>query len=308
MNESDRRLRVVSGAAGNGRRKYDPATDGDFWDWRERVDGPSQESIVSPESEHGPKAKGKDLPLAVRLRRHVEAHYDAFPAGDDGRVYVQPKEGGRAELLSGPFVIRACKTLGRSHGTLSAAATEAAKVLDAVAVENPPRSITLRAQHAPGVIVLDLAQPGSSRCVVVTAKGWQINEQPPPGVVFASAGLALPNPTRGGSMDDLRTMLCWGTKDDRWPLVKGWLPASLLADLPRPLLNLIGGQGSAKTTTGRIIAGVLDPKPDGVLGWRLREEVVGRRDQGTRFLPRLLGQRERPLERGVRLHRPARHW
>jgi hypothetical protein len=209
---------------------------------------------------------GKKIPLSVRLRDHVAAHYDAFPAGRDGRIFVQSKQGGRAELLTTNFVLRAAGTIGNGAANLSGPAKEAATQLTALAVQQPPRGLSLRAHYQPDRIVLDLAQTNSTRCVVVTANGWTVEDVPPRDVVFQSAGVALPDPERGGSVDDLRRLLRWQPDDPRWLLVKGWLPASLLAGLPRPAMCLLGPQGSAKSTTGRFLVGVFDPKPDGVLG------------------------------------------
>ncbi len=209
---------------------------------------------------------GKKVPLSVRLRRHVEAHYDTFPAGADGRIFVQSKQGGRAELLTANFVIRAAGHLGNSAGSLSTPAEEAATVLTARALHEPPRALALRAHYRPGRIVLDLAQVNSTRCVVVTPQGWTVQEVPPRDVVFQTSGAALPDPEPGGSVDELRRLLRWRADDPRWLLVKGWLPCSLLANKPRPALCLFGPQGSAKSTTGRFLTGVFDPKPDGVLG------------------------------------------
>jgi hypothetical protein len=202
----------------------------------------------------------------VQLRLHVEANYYVFPAEGDGRIFVQSKQGGRAELLTGNFVIRAAGHLGEKAGSLSQAANEAAKVLVAWGLDQPRRALALRAHYAPGRIVLDLAQTKSTRCVVVTPDGWQVREVPPRDVVFQTSGAALPTPERGGSVDELRRLLRWQEDDPRWLLVKGWLPCSLLADKPRPALCLFGPQGSAKSTTGRFLTGVFDPKPAGVLG------------------------------------------
>ncbi len=209
---------------------------------------------------------GKKLALTVQLRRHVVAHYDTFPAGGDGRIFVQSKQGGRAELLTTNFVLRAAGDIGDGAASLSGAAKEAATVLTARALHEPPRALALRAHYQPGRIVLDLAQTNSTRCVVVTPEGWEVRDVPPRDVVFQSSGAALPDPARGGSVDELRRLLRWQSDDPRWLLVKGWLPASLLADKPRPAVCLFGPQGSAKSTTGRFLTGVFDPKPDGVLG------------------------------------------
>ncbi len=113
---------------------------------------------------------GKKVPLSVRLRRHVKANYDAFPAGADGRIFIQSKQGGRAELLTANFVIRAAGHLGNSAGSLSTPAKEAATVLTARALHEPPRALALRAHYRPGRIILDLAQVNSTRCVVVTPR------------------------------------------------------------------------------------------------------------------------------------------
>lgn len=241
-------------------------------EWERMVSGAVGMALAAPTPE-GDKGcctpvddDGKKVSLAVRLRRHVEANYDTFPAGDDGRIFAQPKQGGRAELLTSNFIIRATDGLGEGAGNLANSAAEAAKVLTALGLNQPPRMLALRVHRTPGRIVLDLAQRNSTRCVVVTPDGWTVQDVPPPDVVFQASGLPLPDPQRGGSVDELRVLLRWEADDPRWLLVKGWLPCALLSDKPRPALFLLGPQGSAKSTTGRFITGVLDPKPAGVLG------------------------------------------
>jgi hypothetical protein len=209
---------------------------------------------------------GKKPPLSVQLRQHVAGNYDAFPAGGDGRIFVQSKQGGRAELLTTNFVLRAAGTIGNRAANLSGPAKEAATQLTALALHEAPRELALRAHYQPGRIVLDLAQTNSTQCVVVTPKGWEVRDVPPGDVVFQTSGAPLPTPRRGGDVDELRSLLRWQPDDARWLLVKGWLPCTLLSNLPRPALCLFGPQGSAKSTTGRLLTGVIDPKPAGVLG------------------------------------------
>lgn len=224
--------------------------------------------------------------LPVQLRDHVDAHYDVFPADDDGRVYLQRKHGGRAELLSRNAVIRAADGLGSGYATLSSAASEAAAVLGANAqnrLKVRPRPLALRVHHdrRQNRIILDLGRSWSARCVVVTADGWSIEDAPPPGVSFLLPGRALPEPERGGDLEELRDHLRWEAHDPRWPLIKGWLPGALLANVPRPTLGLFGPQGSAKTTTGRFVASLLDPKPPGALGGGLGKNL---KDDETKAL------------------------
>lgn len=239
-----------------------------------KVDGqgrPDPGGDFSGADAHGPdggRVLPSKTPLAVRLRCYVEDHYDVFPAEADGRVFGQPKTVGRAEEVTARFVMRAVKKvgLGSTSGSLSAAATEAAKVLSAEAADAPPRTLAMRCHYRAGRVVLDLAQLGNTRCVVVTAEGWTVRDVPPADVTFITNGAPLPDPVPGGDLDALRRLLGWDEADDRWQLVRGWLPAALLSDLPRPLLGFFGPQGSAKTTTGRYVVGVLDPKPAGTLG------------------------------------------
>lgn len=217
-------------------------------------------------SDDSEKKGGKAPGLAVRLRQHVQKHHEVFPAGHDGRIFAQPKEGGRAELLTGPFVVRAAGKLGDGSASLTTSAKEAAAVLCARAANGQPRPLALRVHYNGQRIVLDLAQRGNTRCVVVTPEGWTVEDVPPPEVVFQMSGDPLPEPARGGSLDELRTLLRWKEDDSRWLLVKGWLPTALLATEARPMLGLFGQQGSAKSTTGRFVVGLVDPKPPGVLG------------------------------------------
>jgi hypothetical protein len=245
----------------------------DWGEWERLVSGAVGTALTqpTPDADKGCCAPvdedGEKVSLTVRLRDYLSEKFHVFPAGDqDGLVYVQRKGGGRAEQLSANVVIRGADGLGNRQANLYTAANDAAKVLGALAYNEAPRDLALRVHYRPGRIVLDLAQR-NSRCVVVTPSGWTLQDAPPSDVVFAGApGAALPDPVPGGSVDELRRLLRWQPDDRRWLLVKGWLPCTLLADLPRPGLWLLGPQGSAKSTTGRFLTSLIDPKPAGVLG------------------------------------------
>ena len=86
-------------------------------------------------------------------------------------------------------------------------------------------------------IVLDLGD-SQGQAVVVRPGGWE--------VVRTSAVLSrrtaltgpLPLPERGGSLDELRTVL--NVTDATWPLVRGWKVAACLPNIPHPVLMLGG--------------------------------------------------------------------
>lgn len=116
----------------------------------------------------------------------------------------------------------------------------------------------LRWAHAGDALWLDLARP-DGHAIKITADGWEEVEKVT-GVRFVRPGDfgRLPSPERGGTMDDL-----WGVlnieKEDR-VLVAGWLVAAALFPVAPPfVLNICGPQGSAKSSTSRIIRSCWDP-------------------------------------------------
>lgn len=71
---------------------------------------------------------------------------------------------------------------------------------------------------------------------------------------------ALPKPEPGGNINDLRSFLNV-SGDHGFVLALGWLIGALHPFGPYPLLILHGEQGSAKTTTARVLRAIIDPNP-----------------------------------------------
>jgi hypothetical protein len=112
-----------------------------------------------------------------------------------------------------------------------------------------------------GGVYIDLCDD-TWRAVHATADGWRIVENPP--VIFRrSRGMKpLPEPQRGGSLEDLRRFINI-PDDDAWTLLKAWMVGALLARGPYPVLVFYGEQGSAKTTSAKIVRRLVDPyKPE----------------------------------------------
>ncbi len=127
-----------------------------------------------------------------------------------------------------------------------------------------PTPLHLRcALHGDG-LVIDLAQPGSARCVVVTPTGWRVQDDPPAPILFRRSGATRPLPDPGApggtGLEELRVMLGFGPGDDHWSLTLGWLLAAPFAHLPRPLLAYLGPPGSGKSTRAWCVVSVLDPR------------------------------------------------
>ena len=96
------------------------------------------------------------------------------------------------------------------------------------------------------------------QCVQVTATGWAV-----------VAGDGAPLFTRSASMRPLPVPARGGTLDALWPLVNipkadrmmmlAWMLECLRADTPHVVLELVGEQGSAKSSTQRVLRRLIDP-------------------------------------------------
>ena len=69
--------------------------------------------------------------------------------------------------------------------------------------------------------------------------------------------LPVPLPLSGGDLQSLRQFV--NVEEVAWPLVLGWLVAALRDTGPYPVLVLNGEQGSAKSTTARVLRMLIDP-------------------------------------------------
>jgi len=108
-----------------------------------------------------------------------------------------------------------------------------------------------------GRVYLDLAN-AAWQAVEIDAKGWRIVDVPPVKFRRPTTMDALPLPARGGSIELLRRFLNVAD-DDAWHLFVGYLVAAFRPVAPYLVLLLYGEQGSAKSTTTRIIRSLIDP-------------------------------------------------
>ena len=121
------------------------------------------------------------------------------------------------------------------------------------------REVHVRLAGHAGALYVDLADD-DWRIVQITAAGWSVISSADAPVRFRRPRgmLLLPEPSSGGTLNALRRFV--NVKDDAdWTLVLAWLVASLRPNLPMPLLALYGAQGSAKSTTARVLSSLIDP-------------------------------------------------
>lgn len=152
---------------------------------------------------------------------------------------------------------------GRCYGAFRRAASEQAvdevlAVLEAQArFGGQERDVLLRVGPTTGGIAIDLVND-AWEAVVVTPAGWSVVPQSPVHFTRRPGMLALPRPTSGGSLSDLRRFLNT-PDDDMFRLTVAWLTAGMRPTGPYPVMVLTGEQGSAKSTTARVLRALLDP-------------------------------------------------
>jgi hypothetical protein len=169
-----------------------------------------------------------------------------------------PSRGEQSTLRN--FLIERClSTNGRCPP--SQALTEAIETLRALALMGSTnRTVALRVAEHKDTLFLDLCDP-HWRMVEISRKGWRTTTAAAAPVRFrrSSSGRPLPEPQPGGRLDDLRRFLNTGTDEWRWRLMLSWLLFAFQPRGPFPILVLQGEQGSAKSTTARVLRSLIDP-------------------------------------------------
>ena len=182
-------------------------------------------------------------------------------------AYVAIESGGHREIW--PLRTKPFKTwLARRYYVRYEKAPGSQALQDALAVlegkalfDSPIHDVGVRVAEHDEAIYVDLADD-YWQAVRVDTDGWQVVTNPPVRFRRPAGMRALAAPVRGGTVDELRAFVNVGRED--WPLVVGWELAALRPRGPYPPLILNGEQGTAKTTTVRVLREVVDPNELGV--------------------------------------------
>jgi hypothetical protein len=144
------------------------------------------------------------------------------------------------------------------NGPSSQAMTDARNTIAAMACYSGQQyAVYTRVGKAQGCVYVDLAND-AWQAVEVTATGWRVISDPPVRFRRGRGMAPLPYPVAGGDIEELRPFVNV-PDEEQWALTISWLVTALRPTGPYPVLILQGEQGSAKSTTARVLRSLVDP-------------------------------------------------
>lgn len=148
---------------------------------------------------------------------------------------------------------KAHKSAPNGQALESAIGTLKAKAL----IDGLEKQVFLRVGGHDGNVYVDLGDD-LSRVVEVSPSGWQVVSKSPVKFRRTPGMLALPVPTSGGSIEELRPFVNVPNENE-WNLLKGFLVGAFKPTGPYPVLEIHGQHGSAKSTLSKMIRKLVDP-------------------------------------------------
>ena len=131
-------------------------------------------------------------------------------------------------------------------------------------------SAHIRVAKADGGIWIDLCDD-KWRAVLVTSTGWRIVDKPDRRFIRTRAMRALPVPVVGGRIDPIWQLV--NIPEEDRPLVLAWLLEALRPGTPYPVIEYMGEQGSAKSTTQSTLRHFIDPNKVMLRSLRTKDDL-----------------------------------
>ncbi|MGO8900533.1 MAG: hypothetical protein ACLQU5_19625 [Isosphaeraceae bacterium] len=240
---------VTPNAAHDHGSQDDESQQGDDWDW---VDDEEEQDSLDKKSDETPSEALVRLASIASVFHTPEgtAHASVPIDGHTENYRIQSE---RFRLwLTRLFYSKQKKTPSKEalHSAIS--------FLEAKALfDGPSHQVHIRVAGSMDRYYLDLGDE-AWRTIEITPEGWQIAEKAP--VVFRRnrGMLALREPRHGGSLDRIRTFINLGSEED-WLLFVAVMTSYYRPSGPYPIMVLMGEQGSAKSTSARLIRALIDP-------------------------------------------------
>jgi len=122
--------------------------------------------------------------------------------------------------------------------------------------EGDQHGVFLRTAGHEGRFYLDLGNE-AWQAVEIDGEGWHVVDRPAVRFRRTTGMQPLPTPVKGGSIDDIRRFV--NVREEDLPLVLAFSVFALRPEGPYIVLKIHGEQGSAKSTTIRVIRWLIDP-------------------------------------------------
>lgn len=141
---------------------------------------------------------------------------------------------------------------------------DACNILKLQAIRNGQRDLSNRTAFVDGKILIDQATR-NGKVIEVDLNSWKVIAPEQPYFVRLKHQLPLPEPVTGGNWNELFRFLNLDDPSEQL-LVLAWLLSAYHPNVQSPILQLIGPQGSAKTTSSRRLRSMIDPSVTAMLG------------------------------------------
>ncbi|WP_142301038.1 bifunctional DNA primase/polymerase [Bacillus sp. 7884-1] len=190
------------------------------------------------------------------------ADVELFHTPED-EVYAQIQVNNHLEtrsIKSKGFKLWLTKNFYESHNKPpgSQALTDAIGVLEAKALfEGKRYNVYTRVAEHGNAIYIDLCNE-NWEAVEITGAGWSIVSNPPVRFRRSNIMKEMPKPLKDGTLSELKPFINFKNEND-WKLIVAWLIAAFRPGSPYPILTIQGEQGSAKSTTTKILLSLIDP-------------------------------------------------
>lgn len=179
-----------------------------------------------------------------------------------GRCYgtVTTDKGQRTLHVRGPAFQTWLRLRFREHqGRVAPAAAVKAAItaIEDIASLAPEQRVFLRSARDGERIYIDLGDE-TGAAIEIASGDWRIVPAPPVRFVRGNLTQPMPVPAREGALHLLRNLLNLAD-DGSFQLLVTWCVAALMPEGPYSLLVIGGEQGSAKTTTAKLVHDLVDP-------------------------------------------------
>jgi Domain of unknown function (DUF3854) len=216
--------------------------------------------IADKTGEKGKKPRKEKEPSAADVLTAIGALFDLWHDCDDRAFASEGRRtlAVRSKSFKTLLTARYRKDTKGQVPNAEALAT-AILAIEAIAIHDRPEcESNVRVAEFGQRVYVHLAN-NKDTVIEIDASGWRECETPPIRFLRVKGMRPLPMPKPGGNLEDLRRLIN-APEDAAFALIRAWIAQAFRRNGPFPLAVLLGEQGSAKTTTARVLKRLIDPR------------------------------------------------